>query len=328
MSKPRRSTAPKQGKPKRLTTRPPKKMISGPAPKLRPSLTNVLQHTPVLDRLAESVGGAYCITFGGQEICTSRSFRDVSGQVGKTTVKFDECEAEVQLVVPTNRGKQTIPPGISKLALVGEVSVGLAHDFRNLLSIISMNLSRIADRETQKDDADELASEIQAAMHSALKLSERTEKLRNGRTGVFPADLKEIVGQAILFAERIAVHKGKEISIENDSGENLTVSVVENDVQHAILNVLINAIEHGIGKKGMIRITSCETDSCVYLAISNDGVPVPEPIRGKLLKEPLSECCVNGTGLYTSAKNLRSFGAEMSFTSDDDATTFMIKLPK
>jgi signal transduction histidine kinase len=121
--------------------------------------------------------------------------------------------------------------------------------------------------------------------------------------------------------------KGREVSVINAVPIGLEANMVYSDTQLAIVNIMLNAVEHGIEKKGTIEIRGYRDEAFVFIEIENDGRPVHENIRAKLLNAPVTEHCNNGFGLYSSAKSIRAFGGDISFESDSGSTVFSIMLP-
>jgi len=313
LSKPRRSEFPKQPK---FGSQRPKRLQSGRAPKIRPSLTSLLHHTPMLERIAETAGSAFSITFGGKEVFSTLFFHELTGEIKRIPLRFEECEAELNVVLPAQND------GLARKAFLGEVCLGLSHDFKNVLSGLLFNVQYLSSEESPEEQK-RLLEEMQLSIRLAAIICENIQTT-NQRRGISLVPLNEIVEVALVLVKPYL--RKKDITVENNTS-NVTVRVNDADLQLAIMNVLLNAVKHGIAERGTITITCCDTDKSVYLAISNNGIPIPIEIQDSLLKEPVSTNG-NGFGLFASARNLKEFGASLSFDSNSQSTSFIFQLPK
>ncbi|MBN1170514.1 HAMP domain-containing histidine kinase [Candidatus Micrarchaeota archaeon] len=300
------------------STRPPKRLSSGPVPKTRPSLTKILHYTGLLESIAEDAGGAFSITFGGKEVCSSKSFHAMATKAKKIPIIFDECEAELNIALPSQNSEL-----VSK-AFLGEVCLGLCHDFRNVLGSIILNIDHILSR-NKLNGSQEAFRHIRHSVELGIAICNNLQHAGTMKKEPSRVSISEVIDSALSILASYLKQHGVAVEWNNVSTE---VNVVSSDLQLAIMNVVMNAVQHGVREKRTIKITCCDTEKFLYLAITNEGEPIPDSIRDSLLKEPLSSDCINGLGLYSSARNLKEFGASMSFDSDGQSTSFLFQLPK
>lgn len=225
-------------------------------------------------------------------------------------------------------------------ATVGDVAVGVAHDVRNTLFALSAGLATLkAILKKKRIDSDDILSvqqimsDMEVSIKAASRICLRVQELGGRKKDAKPENVKGLVDSSIEMAKVFLIKASTErkiITIENKTKDDICANVVPSELQLAILNIVINAIEHGFqpGKEGKITVRSGESDSWVYLRIANDGVPIAEEIRGQLLQRPLSSHCRFGYGLYTAAQSIRAFGGDITFTSEPGNTEFTVKLPK
>ncbi|MEW6748357.1 MAG: HAMP domain-containing sensor histidine kinase [Candidatus Micrarchaeota archaeon] len=229
---------------------------------------------------------------------------------------------------------------LAKMAMVGEVSVGLAHDIRNVLTIIMGNLDLI--RRSVPDakgisygnrNAADFIADMDDAIAMGMSMCRRIEELGSTRRELSTEDLSAIVQSVVnTVNNRIKNAPGGEgaLKITNLATDTIFVRVVSAEVQMAMLNILFNAIRYcgTPDGKGHIIIASESYASHSVLSIWNNGPPIPPQVQEGLLKRPLASATVHGYGLYTAASNLESFGVELSFTSGEDGTEFRMRFPR
>ena len=111
--------------------------------------------------------------------------------------------------------------------------------------------------------------------------------------------------------------------------EGLRGMAVMAELQSAIINISLNALRHGFSGREAGRLTFAGRRGAgvVCLDIWNDGNPIPGEVASELLLNPINDSPGNGIGLYVAARNLRAFGADMSFDSGQEGTRFTITLP-
>jgi PAS domain S-box-containing protein len=127
-----------------------------------------------------------------------------------------------------------------KLEAVGQLTGGIAHDFNNLLGVVLGNLD-LAER--MVEDLPQVRRRIQSAQEAATRGADLTRRLltfaSREELRARPTDLGECVKNVMELAGRAL---GKEIQVSiHIEGELPTVMVDENQLESAILNLLVNA---------------------------------------------------------------------------------------
>jgi len=301
---------------------------SGVAPRKKPSLNTFLSMAPMLDRMYEVIGGAFAISSAEERHHRSPRFGEMFSEdprsLRKIPLEFDECDAYLEIILSDDR-KKTLD--LAHSASVGEVSVGMAHDLNNVLTslwggvdILLESLQPITNPHVSK-----IMQEMRSVLETGMLITRRFGQVGSKKRVLNEENLRELVESALSLAR--PSFQCKKVSVENNVGPDVMVAIVSNDVQLTILNIVINAVEHGFQENGRIRIDAHAADENVFLRIENDGLPIPDEIRGSLFKEPLSSHCNLGYGLYISAMNIRSFGGDIDFVSDQEKTVFIVRLP-
>ncbi len=309
--------------------------ISGIVPKKKPSMSAFLSLTPLLEQMTERMGGGFKLSQGEVTLFVSREYERMldAGMhaAQEISVEFEEAEARLTVLASAVDGKRMAE--LTRLALLGELSAGMTHDMNNLLTVIDAYVffvvqSIAVNKPHQMED---FLADIAEPLDAMKGICERTQRLASRKRKPETVNLRELTESAIRLMKtplkRASSKERKEISILNLVSPHLAAEAVYSDVQNAVLNIMLNAVRHGIQGEGRIEIRAATCLRTVILSIENDGVPVPESVRHSLFEKPLSRDCDHGYGLYSSAKNLERFGGRISFVSDSEQTTFFIILP-
>jgi signal transduction histidine kinase len=290
---------------------------------------------PILDNISESMGGGIRVSVGGRELFTSRAYiqlqaSDMSLAHRSIPIEFCEGAGTVEIVSPNEQSVAMVR--MAELAAKGEVATGITHDVNNLLCALSGSMELLASEVRQNvPEMKGIVTDMQVAIDSITSVMKRMGRLVLSKNDLSRENVHELVASAfLLIKKKLQVEwstGGREVAVFNAVPASLEADMVYPEVQLALVNIMLNALEHGIERKGKIEIRGFRDESHVYLEIENNGKPVPESVRGDLLNRPVTTDCNHGYGLYTAARNVRAFGGDISFESTEGSTMFTIILP-
>ncbi len=182
-----------------------------------------------------------------------------------------------------------------KLAVVGRLSSAVAHEIRNPVSIIASSLVTA--------DRPEIGEQQRREMHAiARSEAARLEKLtsdflsyaRPSQPKRNPIDLADVLGYIAEIANVHASKRGIRIAVEGEDG--LRANVDREQLQRALLNLLLNAIDATpVGGHVAVRCNRPSSQS-VELQVENSGEPIPEEVLSRIF-EPFYTTKPHGTGL-------------------------------
>jgi len=227
-----------------------------------------------------------------------------------------------------------------KLAAIGELSAGIAHEINNPLAIIRQEaewmqllLKKLAGRDVQE------IAELQGSVHQIVEQVDRcTEITRNlldfarKRDPVIQAvEVNRVIEDMTKLVEKEARHNNITIVRQYDQGLPVILSDAP-QLRQVILNFLTNAT-HAIGKDGIITITTrLGGNDGVAIVIRDTGCGIPEENLGKIF-DPFftTKPAGKGTGLGLSICHgiiLRLGGRIAVESRVGQGTTFTITLPR
>ncbi|MER3522552.1 MAG: hypothetical protein C4326_00430 [Ignavibacteria bacterium] len=192
-----------------------------------------------------------------------------------------------------------------KMAFMGRLAASIAHDIRNPLAAITLNLQYIAKRlpadfseKAALDFAIEGAQRISKIVENTLSLARIAPPI------VRLEDINPIVEKAIRFLDTQIAQK--HITVETDFAPNLPkVNVEAKQIEQVVLNLVQNAIDC-TPENGTISVSTCLIEDLkapagansqrVAVVVLDRGPSIP-PEQLRHLFEPFHTTKVGGTGL-------------------------------
>lgn len=227
-----------------------------------------------------------------------------------------------------------------RLAYIGTLASGLAHEINNPLNSISLNSDLLV------DEVKKLKPNLQAPlMKRVTRIKSETANLQKilgefltfakpRRLETEVVDINEFIYDIIDFLEPEL--KKQMIHVKFDLDENLYPIMVDPRQLHQVLiNLFKNAIEAIVEKKPehpQIIVCTKGHETYLELKISDNGEGIPEHFREKIF-EVFFTTKENGTGLGLGivSRILSEHQGTIKLDVDDSKnglTTFVITLPK
>jgi len=199
----------------------------------------------------------------------------------------------------------------SKLASVGELSAGVAHEINNPLAIINFESQILADMEKTSEMAPGFREQLLKSLarvsnqvkrckrltHNLLKFSRQTESV------IGDVDINSLIEDVIPLIEREAASSGVRLIVEPEA-DLPTVLADSSQLQQVFLNLITNAIDaHNETGYGSVRITTKSNvkEKGVVVTVSDTGSGIRPEIVDKIFDPFFTTKPVGkGTGLGLS----------------------------
>jgi PAS domain S-box-containing protein len=230
-----------------------------------------------------------------------------------------------------------------RLAAVGELSAGIAHEINNPITFVRSNLSQLCQQwqvlmaEAEKSipdpslesifsEGEELIEEsVEGVDRVAAIVREVSAFSRAGLGAPEQADLNELLENAVnVAALRYPV------TIECCYGELPPLCCTPQHLKQVLLHLLLNAAQ-AVGESGRVRIATQAIGDDVVIRVEDDGCGIPEDVLERIFDpffttRPAGEG--TGLGLALGYQIVRNHGGEIFVDSEPGrGTTFQIRLP-
>jgi two-component system NtrC family sensor kinase len=217
-----------------------------------------------------------------------------------------------------------------KLAAVGQLAAGVAHEINNPLTAVIANaqlLERVLDDPELKDMA---ALIQQAGERASGVVGELLDLSRQESIDLAPVDINETLLSALALAQTRLAVGGVRLKFAPQAGLP-PVQANADRLQGMWLNLLINALDAIHGEDGEIRIVARQEGSQVLVTISDNGQGIP-PEHLERIFEPFFTTKGpdqgTGLGLSISHRAIRQIGGDIQAESQPGlGTTMTVSLP-
>lgn len=224
-----------------------------------------------------------------------------------------------------------------KMASIGRLAAGIAHEINNPLAIINEKAGLIQDlfmiKEQYKQDV-KLLGLIASIVSSVERCSLITRRLlsfaRQSDAAVTRINLRKIIAEVLSFLGKEPEYRSIVINIDIEEGLDDIVSD-KGKLQQVLLNIIKNAFA-AVDDGGHLEITARKAgDKAVELVIRDDGCGMPPEDLAKIF-EPFftTKGGRGGTGLGLSITYglISEMGGAIRVSSEKDkGTSFIITLP-
>jgi C4-dicarboxylate-specific signal transduction histidine kinase len=253
----------------------------------------------------------------------------IMGDLRETTSEMQRREQELR-----DKQEQLVQAG--KLATLGELTTGVAHELNNPLNNTGLFVGNAVDLiELGVADKGQIVRELRQAMQQVSKATQIISHLRTfGRAAPVsrePIPLKQVIERALsLMQEQLRL---REIEVTLDLGPQEPV-VVGNPIQleQVFINLLTNARDAVVDSpRKAIRISASVGSAAVEIAFVDTGHGIPSGLERRIFDPFFTTKEVGkGTGLGLSITYgiVKEHGGTISVVSPPgEGATFLIHLP-
>jgi len=179
-----------------------------------------------------------------------------------------------------------------RLAAVGAVSAGLAHELRNPLAGIQMACTKLHRGLQDKTQAARVAAVIAELKRLNALLTEKVDAARHEPEAPTKIRLASLVGDLLSLA-RYQAPQG--VTLHADIPDDLECLLPAAGLRQALLNLLLNAIQVLEGE-GRVRVAARREDAQLLLRVEDEGPGFPEEMLRAGVR-PFATGRAGGTGL-------------------------------
>lgn len=234
-----------------------------------------------------------------------------------------------------------------KMASVGQMAAGVAHDLNNYLAaiygvvqLLQMRFENSSeDREKDLQLLDRLRGQVEALnlMAGNLMVFSHPE-----RKEMFPLSLNQVIEDALSFS-RYELERDQVGVVKDFQDGMLSVRMEKGQIQQVVLNLMLNAAQairerkdqlDGDFQGQIVLVTGLEGENHVFFSVTDNGAGISAESQKHLFdpffstKEVVVEGGATGLGLFTAQTIVAQHQGEISFSSAvSRGSTFKVILP-
>ena len=248
----------------------------------------------------------------------------MGGELGEIAVSVNEFAEGLE----ARRRIEEQMQRTDRLAALGEIAAGVAHEIRNPMTSIKGFVQLI---ETGLEEGDSRRNYTNIIVKEVDRLNKMVGELlyyaRPCDSLTLAIDINQILADTLLLVNLNATQH--HVEIEMSYGDNLPQVVVDQEqIKQVFLNLLINAIQ-AVEEGGHIRVESMVVEGGVAVMVEDDGKGI-EPGHIDRLFDPFFTTRDNGTGLGLAVVqkivDLHHGVLEVE-SSEGEGTRFRVVLP-
>lgn len=244
----------------------------------------------------------------------------------------DKVTGVVVIVEDITEFKQLLDKTIQseKLAEVGRLSAGIAHEINNPLSIVAYATELLRREEALTGFQIEMLEKIETEVERLRTLTGGLLSFSSNRGSCNRlVNLNDLVTE-VLKLLRFELQR-KSVQLETDFGEVPVITADPNKLKQVVINLVMNAV-HAMNGNGLVTLaTRVSDDRKLLLQVKDNGPGIPFELQEQVFApffttKPEGEG--TGLGLYICQNIIREHGGTIVLeSSPGEGTTFSIHLP-
>ena len=215
-----------------------------------------------------------------------------------------------------------------KMAAIGELAAGIAHEIRNPLGIITGSAETVRKRDHPKIRAEMVDYILEESKRINGLISTFLDFAKPKEPKLVHCDLKEVLEKTLLLlspqAKTLGIEIKKEVPIQP-----ILVLVDPDQMRQAFMNLGVNALE-AMPQGGMLRVKVMEgAKDGLFIQFSDTGKGISKEMRTKIF-DPFFTTKEGGTGLglFIAHQIITQHGGDIAFQGGEKGgSIFTISLP-
>jgi signal transduction histidine kinase len=259
------------------------------------------------------------------------SFRRV--RLAELTTQQARAEALEQLALSEHRRAQA-----ERLASLGQLAAGVAHEINNPLYSVSANVEVLAAEDglvcpgLSPDETRSLVADLQAGIGRIAQIVRDLKEFSSGGSEKLqPCQVDEVIGDAL----RLASFKlGKTIEVRRSCEHGLPpVTVNRRKLSQVLLNLLVNSAEamtDARTEKPWVLVAAERVGDSVQIVVQDNGPGIAAEVAARLFEPFVTSKPIGkgtGLGLSLSREYVMSFGGKLELDRTATGARFSILLP-
>lgn len=249
-----------------------------------------------------------------------------------------EKSAELLNALNTKLLAQTVrSENASRLAALGQMAGGIAHEINNPLAIISMSVELAQEHLTSTNDNKEnIKKNLRVALTAVTRIVEIIRSLKlisnNSQEAISEIALESILADSLNLSREKFKNANIQIHIENIPALKVNANSVQvSQVMMNLLNNSFDAVSETEMQNRFIKIYFTDKDNYINISIENSGKTIESKHLEKLFQPFFTTKEVGrgtGLGLSLCKSIIESLNGQIWHEHNKTNTTFTFSLPK
>ena len=216
----------------------------------------------------------------------------------------------------------------NKMAAIGQLAAGMAHEIRNPLGIIR-NQSFILESKVKDDKTNRSFALINSSVERAGKIIDNLlEFSRLTDDEKRWINLNEFISKLLSLENKTMMKKGIYSKLNCD--ENIKIFSNIESLKHILINLISNAID-AVERDGEIEINCFYEEDLIKIQVIDTGIGIDKDETEKIFNPFYTTKEIGkgtGLGLYIAYNESKKLGGDLNYKmSEDKRTIFEITLP-
>ena len=259
-------------------------------------------------------------------------------KVAERTAELQDKNADLMRTIRVLRETRQQLVVAEKLAALGELTAGVAHEINNPTQVMLGNLDVIM--EELGPAVVPVQKEIELVIQQVYRIQEIINNLlQYARPDEFAGYMAEVdINNLVTETLKLVQHmrKGSNFSIDLDLKATQTITINQQELQQVLVNILVNAIHAVQERNGKILVMSRNwNERGVFVSVKDNGMGMDEEQLGRIFNPFYStkgQGEGSGLGLSVSYGLIRRYGGNISVNSSPgegaEFTIWLLRKPE
>lgn len=217
-----------------------------------------------------------------------------------------------------------------KLAAVGHLSAGVAHEINNPLGGIRLCFNNLMTTEMDKDTKRMHVDVINAGL---TRIQDIVKQLldfsKKSSLSVSPVSINGLIENVLMLTDYLI--SKKEIRVAKDLSTDIPEMMVDqNKMEQVFLNIILNAVQAMDGKPGTLAIGTLSDNGDCEISFTDTGTGIREDVLPHIFNpffttKPVGEG--TGLGLSVSKSIVEQHNGKITVETSEKGTRFTVRLP-
>jgi len=217
-----------------------------------------------------------------------------------------------------------------RLAVLGQIAAGIAHDIRNPLTSVKMIVQLLKRKSHDDDSKESLQVVLDEIDRLEIIVSGLLDFARPMELKLRPANVIYVMKEVVRLMTPNLRHRKIEISVDEANNELIHEVMIDTDrMKQVFMNIILNSMQ-AMPDGGKIIIRCVQDSDSIQINISDTGIGMSEEVL-KHAYEPFFSAKSDGTGLgLTNVKKIIELhGGDIQMDSaENQGTKVIIKIKR